>query len=138
MRDPLSHRPGYAGHVPNAKYHFGSSHVGDLPHTEPKRFAHRIRPLGGNYFGSPLGKAQLHQTSAYEIGRQAWLDRPLGTPRDCYGRPDDAPLSARAAVCNDPVRHTTYTCAPRHSALSRSCFSVPRALHVIRERETRI
>lgn len=94
----------YAGHVPGAREHYGSSHKGGLPFREPRE-SRGPRPLGGHYYGAPLRPPPMqHATSSTDYGRQAWLDgrsmpwatHVTGIPQMFDGRA--APYTRRAPV----------------------------------------
>ena len=94
--------PGFAGHLPLSKIHYGSSHYGGvplrgggrvpLPHQGGLKPEMKATDLMG---GGELGKgAELHVPSSFLIGRQAWdltwaghtRKRPPSTPRSLEAR----------------------------------------------------
>jgi hypothetical protein len=80
-RDVRPIKPGFAGYLPNASSHFGSTHYGSLPIRGGGRAAlpHQGRQnraeVGATQLmaGGAMGKdAELHMMSSHEIGRNAW------------------------------------------------------------------
>ena len=61
---------GYAGFVPGAAAHHGSSHVGGLPYRDGNKW--NRPPPPEQRVGRLRGQAGLNVTSAREPGRQAW------------------------------------------------------------------
>lgn len=61
---------GFAGFVPKAQSHYGSSHVGSLPYRDRRKWDRGVMEKEARRRTN--AHDGLNQTSAREVGRQAW------------------------------------------------------------------
>lgn len=63
-------KPGYSGHVPRGREHYGTSHLGGLPCPDVAKRALQKEPVYPQKRSLP--QKGVNHTSATEVGRQAW------------------------------------------------------------------